>query len=95
MGRCSIIDAIKNTQIEHLSIVPSTVDLLAVEVELVSKERREYILSSSIESIKEKYRYIFIDCPPSLSLLTLNALVAADSVIVPVQCEYYALEGLG
>ncbi len=94
-GKCTILDAVHSTQVEHLSIIPSTVDLLAVEVELVSKERREYILSSSIESIKEKYRYIFIDCPPSLSLLTLNALVAADSVIVPVQCEYYALEGLG
>jgi chromosome partitioning protein len=66
-----------------------------VEVELVGREGRERILSQAIDSIRDKYRYIFIDCPPSLGLLTLNALVAADSVIIPVQCEYYALEGLG
>jgi chromosome partitioning protein len=70
-------------------------DLLGVEVELVGKEGRERVLYNAISSIREKYRYIFIDCPPSLGLLTLNALVAADSVIIPVQCEYYALEGLG
>ena len=80
---------------DHLNILPSTIDLLGVEVELVGKEGRESILNNAVDSIREKYRYIFIDCPPSLGLLTLNALVAADSVIIPVQCEYYALEGLG
>jgi len=94
-GRCGIDEALKNTMMEHLSILPSTIDLLAVEVELVGREDRESILSRAVDSIREKYRYIFIDCPPSLGLLTLNALVAADSVIIPVQCEYYALEGLG
>jgi chromosome partitioning protein len=94
-GKCDIRDALHLTVMEHLSIIPSTIDLLGVEVELVGKEGREYILSGAVRSIMEKYRYIFIDCPPSLGLLTLNALVAADSVIIPVQCEYYALEGLG
>jgi chromosome partitioning protein len=94
-GRCGIAEALKMTVMEHLSILPSTIDLLGVEVELVGKEGRENILDNAVNSIKERYRYVFIDCPPALGLLTLNALVAADSVIIPVQCEYYALEGLG
>jgi len=94
-GRCGITDAVQTTVMEHLNILPSTIDLLGVEVELVGKEEREYILSNALNAVRENYRYIFIDCPPSLGLLTLNALVAADSVIIPVQCEYYALEGLG
>lgn len=94
-GRCEINDALKKTSMEHLNILPSTIDLLGVEVELVGREGRESVLHNAINSIGEIYRYIFIDCPPSLGLLTLNALVAADSVIIPVQCEYYALEGLG
>ena len=94
-GRCEISDALKETTMDHLNILPSTIDLLGVEVELVGREGRESVLSNAINSVRERYRYIFIDCPPSLGLLTLNALVAADSVIIPVQCEYYALEGLG
>jgi len=94
-GRCDMNDALQKTVMEHLYIIPSTIDLLGVEVELAGKEGREKILNSVMSSIRERYRYIFIDCPPSLGLLTLNALVAADSVIIPVQCEYYALEGLG
>ena len=94
-GTCGIEDALQTTVVEHLSILPSTMDLLGAEVELVGKEDRERILHSAVDSVCEKYRYIFIDCPPSLGLLTLNALVAADSVLIPVQCEYYALEGLG
>ena len=94
-GRCDMNDALQTTVMEHLSILPSTIDLLGVEVELAVKEGREKILDSMMNSIRDRYRYIFIDCPPSLGLLTLNALVAADSVIIPVQCEYYALEGLG
>jgi len=93
-GRCEIHDALKMTEMEHLNILPSTIDLLGVEVELVEKQDRERVLYNTIHSIRDRYRYIFIDCPPSLGLLTLNALVAADSVIIPVQCEYYALEGL-
>jgi len=94
-GRCEIGEALKTTPMEHLNILPSTVDLLGAEIELVGKEGRERILHEAINPIRERFRYIFIDCPPSLGLLTLNALVAADSVIIPVQCEYYALEGLG
>jgi chromosome partitioning protein len=80
---------------EHLDLLPSSLDLLGVELELVERKDREKILTNAINAVREKYRYILIDCPPSLGLLTLNALVAADSVIIPVQCEYYALEGLG
>lgn len=93
--RCGIDEAIKETVVGHLAIIPSTVDLLGVEVELVARDGREHILSQALKNVRDRYRYIFIDCPPSLGLLTLNALVAADSVLVPVQCEYYALEGLG
>lgn len=94
-GRFSIEEVIIGTLVPHLHIVPSNIDLLGVEVELVQREGREKILSNAIARIKDNYRYIFIDCPPSLGLLTLNGLVAADSVMVPVQCEYYSLEGLG
>ncbi|MEW6162801.1 MAG: ParA family protein [Nitrospirota bacterium] len=93
-GKCEIGETLQMTLIEHLSILPSSIDLLGAEVELVGKEGRERILHKAISSIRERYLFIFIDCPPSLGLLTLNALVAADSVIIPVQCEYYALEGL-
>jgi chromosome partitioning protein len=93
-GKCDITETLRPTSVEHLSLLPSTVDLLGAEVELVGKEGREKILHGAIPMIRDQYRFIFIDCPPSLGLLTLNALVAADSVIIPVQCEYYALEGL-
>lgn len=92
--RAFLRDIILPTQINHLFIAPSTVDLLGVEVELVGKNGREFLLREAISSIKDHYQYILIDCPPSLGLLTLNALVAATGVIIPVQCEYYALEGL-
>jgi chromosome partitioning protein len=94
IGNYSIEEVIKEISIPHLYIVPSTIDLLAVEVELVNMANRERVLSNALLKIKNKFKYIFIDCPPSLGLLTLNSLVAADSVIVPVQCEYYSLEGL-
>lgn len=93
--RSSISEVIVATDVSDLYIAPSTIDLLAVEVELVEKQEREYILSKAIREVKSDYEYIFIDCPPSLGLLTLNALVAAEAVLVPVQCEYYSLEGLG
>jgi len=93
-GRCTISEALQGTSIENFMVVPSSIDLLGAEVELAGKEGREMILMDTISPIKDDYRYILIDCPPSLGILTLNALVSADSVLVPVQCEYYALEGL-
>ena len=91
----SLSDATIETKYKNLSICPSDVDLAGAEIELVSVNQREYIMQKEIDKIKEKYDYILIDCPPSLGLLTLNAFAAADSVIIPIQCEYYALEGLG
>ena len=79
----------------NVDVIPSHIDLVAIEIELVDKENREYMLKKSLDSIKDEYDYILIDCAPSLGLLTLNALTAADSVIIPIQCEYFALEGLG
>ncbi len=95
MGSMALEDTIAPTAVPRLHIVPSTIDLLGVEIELVSREGREQMLARALAPVKHRYRYIFVDCPPSLGLLTLNALVAADSMIVPVQCEYYSLEGLG
>lgn len=79
----------------HVEIIPAHIDLVAIEIELVDKEEREYMLKKAITHLKDRYDYILIDCAPSLGLLTLNALTAADSVIIPIQCEYFALEGLG
>lgn len=88
-------DAILKTTSPNVDIIPAHIDLVAIEIELVDKQEREYMLKKSIDSIKEEYDYILIDCAPSLGLITLNSLVAADSVIIPIQCEYFALEGLG
>ena len=88
-------DAILKTSSPNLDIIPSHIDLVAIEIELVDKENREYMLKQSLEEIRNDYDYIIIDCAPSLGLITLNSLVAADSVIIPIQCEYFALEGLG
>lgn len=90
-----IQDAISTTQFDHFNVVGSTNDLVGAEVELVSVIAREYQLEKILQPVRDKYDYIIIDCPPSLGLLTLNALTAADAVIIPIQCEYYALEGLG
>ena len=79
----------------NLDLIPSHIDLVAAEIELVDKEDREFMLRKALEPIKGRYDYILIDCAPSLGLITLNALTAADSVIIPIQCEYFALEGLG
>lgn len=79
----------------NVSVIPAHIDLVAIEIELVDKENREYMLKQALEKVKDEYDYILIDCAPSLGLLTLNALTAADSVIIPIQCEYFALEGLG
>ncbi|MBM6500713.1 MAG: AAA family ATPase [Flavobacterium sp.] len=79
----------------NVSVIPAHIDLVAIEIELVDKDKREYMLKQALEKVKDEYDYILIDCAPSLGLLTLNALTAADSVIIPIQCEYFALEGLG
>ena len=86
---------IVKTQSPNLDIIPSHIDLVACEIELVDKKDREWMLKKALETIQEDYDYILIDCAPSLGLITLNALTAAQSVIIPIQCEYFALEGLG
>ena len=88
-------DAIQKTSSPNVDIIAAHIDLVAIEIELVDKEQREYMLKKSLEQVKNEYDYIVIDCAPSLGLITLNSLVAADSVIIPIQCEYFALEGLG
>ena len=87
-------DAILSTKTKNLDIIPASVDLAGAEVELVSLERRERRLKKAIDSIRDRYDYIFVDCPPSLGLLTINSLTAVDSVLIPIQCEFYALEGV-
>ncbi|MGB0980949.1 MAG: ParA family protein [Winogradskyella sp.] len=79
----------------NVDVIPAHIDLVAIEIELVDKDAREYMLKKAIVDLKSKYDYILIDCAPSLGLLTLNALTAADAVLIPIQCEYFALEGLG
>ena len=91
----SVEDTLQNTVEKNLKICPSNVNLAGAEVELVSQMSREHRLKEQLDTIKNKFDYIFIDCPPSLGLITLNSFTAADSVLIPVQCEYYALEGLG
>jgi chromosome partitioning protein len=90
----AIEEIIVATDIDYLKIISSNIDLIGAELELTGKESRESILKQEVEKIRHEYDYIYIDCPPSLSLLTLNALVAADSLLIPMQCEYYALEGI-
>lgn len=87
--------AIVTTEIDNLELIPSNIDLVGAEIEMLNTENRESILKNVIKGISSSYDYVFVDCSPSLGLLTVNALTASDSVIVPVQCEYFALEGLG
>lgn len=94
LGECKLLDAIQKTAIAKLDVLPANHDLIGAEVELLNIEDREYRLQTLLRKAREQYAYILIDCPPSLGLLTVNALTAADSVLVPLQCEYYALEGL-
>ena len=94
MGRAELKNCIQNTEIKKLKLIGADIRLAGAEVELVSMKDREYFLKKLLGVVREDYDFVFIDCPPSLSLLTLNALAAADSVLVPIQCEYYALEGV-
>ena len=95
IGQMAIADVVQSTELSYLHIVPSSISLVGAEVELVSMLSRESRLQSALASIRDQYDFIIIDCPPSLGLLTINALTASDSVIIPIQCEYYALEGVG
>ena len=94
LSECSIKECILKDVIDGVSIIPSNVNLAAAEIELIGVDRKEYILKREVEWIKDSLDYIIIDCPPSLSMLTINAMTTADTVLVPIQCEYYALEGL-
>jgi len=95
IGEAEVHSLIMESDIETLRIIPSRVELIGFEVEMMSHPNRESILKNLLNSIKDKFEYIIIDCPPSMSLLTVNAMTAADSIIIPLQCEFYALEGLG
>ena len=94
MGRAQLKNCIQQTEIKKLHLIGSDIRLAGAEVELVSVKEREFYLKKLLGAVRDDYDFIFVDCPPSLSLLTLNALAAADSVLVPIQCEYYALEGV-
>ena len=94
VGECSIEQAIISTKIENLDVIASNVSLAGAEIDLLESENREYILKSELKKVKDNYEFIIIDCPPSLNILTVNAMSAADTILVPIQCEYYALEGL-
>ena len=94
MDKCSLEQAVHSTYSEHLFLIPSNIDLSGAEIELLDMEERQKVLKKKVEQLKDQYDYIIIDCPPSLSILTVNALTASDSVLIPIQCEYYAMEGL-
>ena len=94
LEECTIEDCIIKNVIEKLDVVPSNVNLAGAEIDLIGIDNREFIMKKNVEKIKDKYDYIIIDCPPSLNMLTVNAMTTANTVLVPIQCEYYALEGL-
>ena len=94
IGEAGIENVVCKEALENLDVLPANVDLSAAEIELIGVENKEYIIRDEVNKIKENYDYIIIDCPPSLSMLTINAMTTADTVLVPIQCEYYALEGL-
>lgn len=94
LEECTINDCIVQNVISNVSVIPSNVNLAAAEIELIGVDRKEFILKNAVDYIVDKYDYIIIDCPPSLNMLTINSMTTANSVLVPIQCEYYALEGL-
>ena len=95
LKKCKAKDAVIKTNSPNLDLIPANIDLVAIEIELVDIPKREYVFKSVFSEIIDDYDFLIIDCPPSLGLITLNALTASNSVIIPIQCEYYALEGLG
>lgn len=95
IGSVPIQDAIVTTIMPHLSLLPSHINLVGAEIEMIEMKEREYVLKNALKTVTDDFDFIIFDCPPSLGILTLNGLTAADSVLIPVQCEYYALEGLG
>ena len=94
LGEVNIQDAILETEFDRLSIIASNVNLAAAEIELIGISEKEYILKRAVDQVRDNYDFVIIDCPPSLNMLTINAMTTADTVLVPIQCEYYALEGL-
>lgn len=94
IGECEIEECLIENALDNLDVLPSNVNLSGAEIDLIGIDDREYILKKNIDKIRDKYEYIIIDCPPSLNMLTVNAMTTADTVLVPIQCEYYALEGL-
>ena len=94
IGKAEVLDVLHKTDLDYLDIIPSSAQLVGAEIELVSLFSREKMLKEALEEVEGKYKYIIIDSPPSLGLLTINVLTASDSIIIPIQCEYYALEGL-
>lgn len=94
LGECTINDVLIHTEIEHLDLIASNVNLAGAEIELININDKEYVLKNEIDYIRDDYDFILIDCPPSLNMLTVNAMTTADTILVPIQCEYYALEGL-
>ena len=94
IGECTLQECLIESDIDNLDILPSNVNLAGAEIELIGIQNREYILRGHVDEIKDDYDYIIIDCPPSLNTLTVNAMTTADTVLVPIQCEFYALEGL-
>ena len=94
LGECTVRDCLIKDVVENVSVIPANVNLAAAEIELIGVNKKEYILKNEVDYIKEDYDFVIIDCPPSLNMLTINAMTTANSVLVPIQCEYYALEGL-
>ena len=94
IGQCTLDEAIIRDVVENLSLIPSNINLSGAEIELIGIDKKEYLLKSEIDKVRDEYEYIIIDCPPSLNVLTVNSMTTADTVLVPIQCEYYALEGL-
>lgn len=94
LGQAEIQECIQKSVVDKLELLPSNINLAAAEIELIGESEKEFILQRELEKIREKYDYVIIDCPPSLNMLTINSMCAADTVLVPIQCEYYALEGL-